>query len=307
MDCPPVLFLIFNRPELTQRVFARIREARPANLFVAADGPRNDRPCDSELCEQTRRIIGAIDWDCDVKMLFREKNLGCKKAVSSAIDWFFEQVEEGIILEDDCLPNQSFFQYCQELLEHYQNDTRIMQICGLNALKEWRRCGYSYYFSNYGPIWGWASWRRAWQYYDVDMVLWPEIKEEKLYEDFCQNLEEAEHRLNLYNEVYSGKIGTWDYQWGFAKMINNGLSVIPSVNLISNIGFTEDGTHTVTDKNNPYAAMKTYTIHSPLNHPKHIIRDSRADQRYINDFMSIKPRKNNIKQNLFKFLHRVKK
>ncbi|MBN2106044.1 MAG: glycosyltransferase family 2 protein [Deltaproteobacteria bacterium] len=306
MNSPPVLFLIFNRPELTHRVFACIRAARPAQLFVAADGPRNDRPHEAEICEQTRKIIEAVDWDCDIATLFREKNLGCKKAVSTAIDWFFEHVEEGIILEDDCLPNPSFFQYCQELLEHYRKDSRVMQICGLNVLQEWRRCGYSYYFSSYGPIWGWASWQRAWHYYDVDMKLWPEIKQEKLYEDFCQNQDEATYRLNLYNDVYSGKIDTWDYQWGFAKMINNGLSVIPSVNLISNIGFTADGTHTVADKNNPYAAMATYTLPSPLNHPQHMIRDFQADQRYINDFMSIKPGQRTIKQRLLKFLHKAK-
>lgn len=306
MNSPPVLFLIFNRPEPTHRVFERIRAARPAQLFIAADGPRRERPEEAEICSQTRQILKTIDWNCEVATLLRDENLGCKKAVSTAVDWFFSQVEEGIILEDDCLPDLSFFQYCGELLERFRDDTRVMQICGLNVLKEWCRCGCSYYFSNYGPIWGWASWRRAWHYYDVDMGLWPEIKQEKLYEDFCQNQEEAAYRLNLYNAVYSGKVDTWDYQWGFAKMINNGLSVIPSVNLISNIGFTADGTHTMADKNNPYAALATYTLHSPLNHPKHMIRDCQADQRYIHDFMSIKPGKSTIKQSLLKLLHRAK-
>ena len=214
----PVLFLIFNRPDTTRRIFDVIRQAKPERLFVAADGPRPERSGEAEKCAQTRSIIDEVDWDCQVKTLFREMNLGCRKAVSSGIDWFFDNVEEGIILEDDCLPGQSFFQYCQELLTYYINDTRVMQICGLNVLTKWNRSGHSYFFSNYGPIWGWASWRRAWKHYDVNMKLWPEIKEKKLYEDFCQNQEEADYRLNLYDKVYRGEIDTWDYQWGFAKI-----------------------------------------------------------------------------------------
>jgi len=298
----PVLFLIFNRPDTTQRVFAAIRQAKPARLFVAADGPREDRPGEAEKCARARSIIENVDWDCKVVTLFREKNLGCRKAVSSAIDWFFENVEEGIILEDDCLPSRSFFMFCQELLEYYRNDTRIMQICGLNVLKEWNRSGYSYFFSNYGPIWGWASWRRAWKHYDVDMKLWPEIKGKKFYEDFCQNKEEAEYRQSLYDKVFSGEIDTWDYQWGFAKMVNHGLSVIPSVNLISNIGFDADATHTVADRNNPYATMKTYDVKFPLNHPRYAVRDCLADQRYLNEFMPINPVKNNLRQRLLQLI-----
>ncbi|PKN20620.1 MAG: hemolytic protein HlpA-like protein [Deltaproteobacteria bacterium HGW-Deltaproteobacteria-6] len=302
----PVLFLIFNRPTTTQRVFNAIRLAKPARLFVAADGPRSDSSTDAELCKQTRKIIDEVDWPCELLMLFQEKNLGCRKAVSSAINWFFEHVEEGIILEDDCLPDQSFFSYCRELLEYYRHDTRIMQICGLNVLTEWRRFGHSYFFSNYGPIWGWASWRRAWQHYDVDMKLWPEIKREKLYPAFCQNGKETEYRLNLYDEVYSGKIDTWDYQWGFAKMIHHGLSVIPSVNLISNIGFAKDGTHTVADKNNPYATLEKGNMIFPLNHPEYMMRDCLADQRYLNEFMSIIPAESHLKRRLFKRIRGLK-
>ena len=202
----PVLFLIFNRPDTTQLVFDAIRQAKPSQLYVAADGPRENKPGETEKCEQTRRIIGTVDWDCEVATLFRENNLGCKQAVSSAIDWFFSNAEEGIILEDDCFPSHSFFIYCQELLEYYRYDTRIMQICGLNVLREWNRNGYGYYYSNYGPVWGWASWRRAWKYYDVHMELWPEIREKRLYEDFCQNSDEAKFRVELYDRVYNCKI-----------------------------------------------------------------------------------------------------
>lgn len=267
----PVLFLIFNRPDTTQKVFEAIRQARPERLFVAADGPSEDKDGEAEKCAQARSIIGNVDWDCEVVTLFRDKNLGCRMAVSSAIDWFFENAKEGIILEDDCLPNQSFFRYCQDLLEYYRNDTRIMQICGSNVLKDWNRSGCSYFFSNYGPIWGWASWRRAWKHYDVDMKLWPEIKEKKVYEDFCQSREEAEYRLNLYDKVCRREIDTWDYQWGFAKMINAGLSIIPAANLIKNIGFGVDSTHTTSDS--PLANLEMKELNLPLKHPKYIIRD----------------------------------
>lgn len=172
----PVLLLIFNRPDTTQRVFHEIRGASPLQLFISADGPRENKPGEFEKCQITRDIVRQVDWDCEVYTNFRDKNLGCKIAVSSAIDWFFENVEEGIILEDDCLPSFSFFRFCEELLEKYRDDERIMQIGGTNLLSEWQRSDDSYYFSKYGAIWGWATWRRAWQYYDVNMKLWPEVK-----------------------------------------------------------------------------------------------------------------------------------
>lgn len=298
----PVLFIIFNRPETTFRVFEKIRNAQPTQLFIAADGPRPGNAKDEALCCQSRSILKLIDWDCEVTTLFREKNIGCRYSVSSAIDWFFENVEEGIILEDDCLPSESFFKYCHELLDYYRLDTRVMQVCGLNVLKKWNRSPYSYFFSNYGPVWGWASWRRAWKFYDVQMKLWPEIREKKLYEDFSQNIEEAEFRLALYDKVYSGEIDTWDYQWGFAKMVNNGLSVISSSNQISNLGFNDSATHTVSGCNSPYASMQTFELKLPLIHPDYIVRDCQADMRYLNEFMSVKSAKISLKQSLFNLL-----
>ena len=274
----PVLFLIFNRPDSTLRVFNEIRRAQPSQLFVAADGPREDKLGEADRCMQVRRIIDTVDWDCEVVKLYREENLGCRKAVSSAIDWFFENVEEGIILEDDCLPSRTFFRFCQELLEYYRNDVRVMQICGSNLLKEWTRSNYSYLYSNYGPIWGWASWRRAWTYYDVNMTLWPKIKQLNRYKDFCQNEEEAEFRLQLYDKVFRGEIDTWDYQWGFAKMINSGFSITPTRNLISNIGFGKFATHTKCAS--LLSNLQLYDIEFPLHHPAFLIRDKEYDAKY---------------------------
>ena len=179
-----------------------------------------------------REIASAVDWDCTIYTLFRDKNLGCRVAVSSAINWFFEHEPEGIILEDDCLPSLSFYWFCEELLDRYRDDTRIMQICGSKLSHSKIRDYCSYYFSKYGPIWGWASWRRAWEYYDVEMKLWPEVKNKRIYYNFYNSKKERKYRENIYEKVFSGLINTWDYQWGFAKLINSGLSIIPVSNIV---------------------------------------------------------------------------
>ncbi|QWV95070.1 glycosyltransferase family 2 protein [Geomonas oryzisoli] len=284
----PILFLVFNRPETTRRVFEAIRQSRPSRLFVAADGPRGEVAGERQKCEQVRAIATAVDWECELVTLFRDRNLGCKKGVSSALDWFFSHVEEGIVLEDDCLPEPSFFRYCQELLARYRDDARVMQICGLNVLGEWPGSGHSYFFSGYGPIWGWASWRRAWRHYDVEMKLWPEVRGNGVYRDLCQDGAEAAYRLQLYDRLHAGEIDTWDYQWGFAKMVNSGLSVIPAANLVTNIGFGADATH-VSDATDPYAELKVYQADSVLRHPPYLVRDRRADRRYLEEFVGVKP------------------
>ena len=165
-----VLFLVFNRPETTARVFDAIRKARPPRLYVAADGPRTNRPGEAERVEKVRQIATAVDWPCEVNTLFRKDNIGCKRAVSGAITWFFEKEEEGIILEDDTLPSQSFFWFCQELLEIYRDDERIFIISGYNKQDEWNAEKVDYFFSYFGGIWGWASWRRAWKHFDIEMT-----------------------------------------------------------------------------------------------------------------------------------------
>ena len=208
--CPlttPVLFLVFNRPNTTKKAFESIRESQAPKLFVAADGPRPDKPQEKEKCDQVSTV--ATNVDCELYTLFREENLGCKKAVSSAIDWFFEQVDQGIILEDDYVPHQSFFWFCQELLSRYRYDERIMLISGNNFQlgKERTRC--SYYFSRFNHIWGWASWRHAWKLYDVDMSLWPKIRDNGLLNDILDQKEQARYWTEIFENVCQGKIDTW--------------------------------------------------------------------------------------------------
>lgn len=277
IETPPILFLLFNRPDLTQRVFERIRQAAPQRLFIAADGPRPGMPTDVELCAQARQVVEWIDWKCEVHTLFRETNLGCKQAVSSAIDWFFEHVEEGIILEDDCVPHPTFFRFCAELLERYRDDERIMVISGDNFQQGRQRTPYSYYFSCYTHIWGWATWRRAWRYYDGDMKHWPELRQTSWLLDVLGDEVSATYWRNIFDKAHAGKIDSWAYPWISSCWAQNGLTILPEVNLVSNIGFGDAATHTKKGDsriaNLPTAAMKF-----PLRHPPYMVRHLEADR-----------------------------
>jgi hypothetical protein len=271
----PVLFMIFNRPDTTQQVFNAIRQAKPKQLFVAADGPREDKEGEKEKCIQARKIIEQVDWDCEVKTLFRDKNLGCKIAVSSAIDWFFENVEEGIILEDDCLPSQSFFWFCQELLKYYQNDTRVMHVSGDNFQFGKIRGEGSYYFSKYAHVWGWATWRRAWKHYDVNMKNFEDFLKSNQIINIFKIKQQQKYWMNVFQRVYDGKIDTWDYIWVFFCFINNGLCIMPNINLVSNIGFGIESTHTQ-GENSIFSKMKTEEI-TEIIHPEFVLADQEAD------------------------------
>lgn len=252
----PVLFIIFNRPETTKKVFAEIRKYKPAKLFVAADGPRENKAGEKERCEQARKITENIDWPCKVKRLYRKKNLGCKYAVSGAIDWFFENVEEGIILEDDCLPDSPFFTFCEKMLGMYRNDSKVMCISGDNFLPKSMQKKSGYYFSKYVHIWGWATWRRAWKNYDVEMRDWLKIRNLRLLSKYFDNFIEKVYWFTIFNAVYDKKIDTWDYQFVYHTWKNEGLSIIPNTNLISNIGFDKDALHTKAI-NSPLSEMST--------------------------------------------------
>lgn len=276
----PVLFLVFNRPETTKMVFEEIRKAKPTKLYIGADSPRNHE--EKKKTDSVRNyIIKNIDWPCKVRTLFRDKNLGCKYAVSSAIDWFFENEKQGIILEDDCLPNQSFFRFCREMLEKYKDDERIMHISGTNIMGK-SPIEEDYFFSNIFNVWGWATWRRAWKKYDVNMKSWPKWRFRALRFMKDYSLIDKVKSLRLYELTYRGKIDTWDYQWDFVCKIKGGLSVIPQKNLITNLGFLE-GTHTTNYKERE-KALKRYEMKFPLIENNKILEDKRYLKKYADFF-----------------------
>lgn len=241
----PVLFLIFNRPENTKKVFQSIREAKPTRLFIAADGPRKDKIGEQNLCNETRKIVEAVDWECIVKTLYRNENLGCKYAVSQSITWFFDNVSEGIILEDDCLPSNDFFRFCDQLLEKYREDTRIRFIGGSNFQKDNSPKRDSYYFSNLSHVWGWAGWKRAWNDYDVELEKYKNVDFRSVFYNLFGNKLLVDDWTDIVAKLLNNEIDTWDYQLSIINILNNGLSIIPHHNLISNIGFGTDATHTI--------------------------------------------------------------
>ena len=273
----PVALIIFNRPETTAKVFAEIRLARPSKLFVIADAPRVNRPSDVEKCAAARSVIKKVDWDCEVLTDFAEQNLGCQKRISSGLDWVFSQSEEAIIFEDDCVPHPSFFRFCEELLDRYRDDQRVMHIAGTNYQFGQQRFPYSYYFSRYNHCTGWATWRRAWQHFDLEMKLWPEIRDRGLLNDLFQDARSAAYWRRSFQLVYERRIDSWAYCWTLACWARSGLTILPNVNLICNIGFDADGSHTK-NRRSRFANIPLEEMAFPLQHPPFVIRDDKADR-----------------------------
>ncbi len=274
---PPVLLLIFNRPEYTRRVMDRIRQVEPPQLFVGGDGPRDGDPKDDLNCEQARRVATHVDWDCEVHTLFRDENLGCKQAVSSAITWFFEHVESGVILEDDCVPHPTFFPYCAELLDRYRNDKRVMTVSGNNFQPSDKVYSHSYYFSAYMHCWGWATWKRAWKHYDGEIPAWDSLRDTNWLQEWLSGKAEELYWTDIFDRVAQEKVDSWAYPWTFSCWREHGLHVLPAVNLVSNIGFDERSSHTK-DPEADAAEMPVEAMSFPLNHPDVMVRDYEADR-----------------------------
>jgi len=274
----PVLFLVFNRPDTTRQVFEAIRAAKPPRLYVAADGPRIHHQGESERCEEVRRIATTVDWPCDLKTLFSDENMGCKVGVSRGINWFFENEEEGIILEDDVLPISSFFSYCDELLERYRHDDKVGVISGCNLISKHYSPNESYFFSRYNHVWGWASWRKAWQNYDITMQAWPDWRDKGCLKSISDGNKLFESKWsNIFQNVFSGDIDTWDYQWTFACWRHGMISALPSQNQTQNIGCGVDATHTIGDTPDYIKESIPEILKLPLRHPQKIERSVDAD------------------------------
>ncbi|WP_126147268.1 glycosyltransferase family 2 protein [Synechococcus elongatus] len=284
-DTAAIALFIFNRPDLASKVMEAIAAVRPKVLMVVADGSRSQE--EAELCKATRDIaIRNIDWPCELVTNFSETNLGCRQRVSLGIDWVFQNVEEAIILEDDCLPHPDFFSFCTYLLDYYRDDQRVWTISGDNFQDGQIRGDGSYYFSRYPHTWGWATWRRAWQHYDVNMTDWPLLRESDCLESVFDSPEEALYWISVWDHLYHHGIpNTWDYQWIYTCWKNNALTVLPNRNLVSNIGFRNDGTHCLSD-DHPLANLPTYPIEE-IQHPSFHLRDKIADQYFAEKYLDI--------------------
>jgi hypothetical protein len=267
--------MLFNRPETTALVFKELAKAQPRKLLIVADGPRPDRPGEEEKCEAARAVVERIDWDCEVHKNYSDVNLGCKRRVAGGLDWVFGTVDRAIVIEDDVLPHPTFFRFCDELLDRYANDSRVGAICGCNFQDGLRKRQESYYFSRYIHVWGWASWSRAWKAYDVNMSLWPLVRDNGYLNGLIPNDHSLSYWYNILQEVYDGKVDTWDYQWTFSCWAQGMMSIIPGVNLISNIGFGESATHTGAESS--VSNMPTEAMQFPLTHPGFMMRDEMAD------------------------------
>jgi len=282
----PVVFLVFNRPEVTQRVFEVIAKARPQTLLLVADGPRRDQPNDAVQVAATRAIFEQIDWPCTVHRNFSEENLGCKQRVSSGLNWAMGIAEQAIILEDDCLPNPSFFRFCQTLLEKYREDDRVMVVSGNNFQCGRSRTRYSYYFSKYPHCWGWATWRRAWKRLDLELNLWPEFRDRGYVHSVSDSTKEAEYWTWVMDQQLSGSIKSWGYPWLFSNWIHNGLTILPEVNLVSNIGFGDGATHTTTSESH-LADLPTGELNQ-IAHPPFVVRHKEADMYTFDNVFRMK-------------------
>ena len=272
-----VVLIVFNRPALTRAVFERIAEAKPKRLLVVADGPRNDRAGEAALCAEVRRIATAVHWDCDLLTNFAEENMGCRQRVISGLHWAFEQVEEAIILEDDILPDPSFFPFCEQMLERYRGDPRVAMVTGFNIAADCNEVPHSYYFSELTHIWGWATWREAWRHYDAEMRSWPAVRDAGLLREIFPEPSAQRYWIPILEGMYQGRgPNTWDYQWMFTNLTRRSVSIVPRVNLVRNLGFGMDATHVTQASDAPKVSVKSLCF--PLDHPPAMIVSRTMDQ-----------------------------
>jgi len=278
VDTPVALF-VFNRPDRTRQVMEEIAAVKPRTLLVVADGPREGHPDDETKCQDTRAVIDDnVSWNCTIRRNYADHNLGLFERFVTGLRWLFQDVSEAIILEDDCVPNRDFFRFCETMLEMYRDDERVMDISGSNLLGGWKADRQDYHFSYYGGIWGWATWRRAWELYDPEMSLWTEPEVRQRVRDVIADRRQYRSLEMLYKEAYQ-KQETWDYPWVFARQINSALSVVPAENLVTNIGFGEEATNT-TNKDAKLAKIPQGSLEFPIERNQFVAVDREFDRRY---------------------------
>lgn len=274
----PVVLMMFNRPDQTRAVFDRVAAVRPKQLFVIADGPRADHPADAHECRASLSILDRVNWNCDLQTNVSETNLGCGRRISSGLDWVFDRVDRAVILEDDCVPDPSFFRFCAELLERYKDDARIRTISGHSVLSGRARTNWSYHFSTFHRTWGWATWRRSWRKLDMAMRLWPQVRDEGWLVDMVGGVgsKSAKFWGVRFEATYAGRIDSWAYPYLFSCWLDHSLAVIPDRNLVHNIGFGQQATHTRDHRN--YMDHPAESMQFPLNHPAFMVCDGVSDR-----------------------------
>ena len=302
VNSAPVALLVFNRPHLLARVLERVREIRPETVLVVADGPRDGVPNDAQLCAEVRALVRErIDWGPNVLTQYSDTNLGLRRRVSTGLDWVFENVGEAIVLEDDCLPDPTFFRFCTELLDRYRNDSRVGAISGSNFQSRTPSCEESYYFSKYPHCWGWATWQRAWKLFDNSMTEWPRLRDQRWLEGVFADESHARYWAELFDGVYNGRINSWAYARTFSCWAHSMMTILPQVNLVTNVGFGEAATHTTAS--NSHLERSATAMSFPLRHPRTVTINAAAD-RFTQSavFGSAKPR--SAKEKLRRWINR---
>lgn len=292
-----VLLIVFNRLDTTKRVFESIRAAQPKKLYVAADGPRIEIPGEAQLCKDVREIVRDIDWDCELHTFFHEENLGCGVAPAKAISWFFDHVESGIILEDDCVPNDSFFHFCDVLLQRYKDDEGIMHISGNNFSFKRPIGKESYFFNYFFTAWGWATWRRAWKKYDFNITFLDKFLSSGGLAKIATSKKQYKYWQAIFEEVRNGKRkDIWDYQWILCCWYYNAFAISPSVNLVTNIGFDQNATHTFFESKVSY--VKSCDL-LEIKHPEIVKRNTKLDKLINENYFNTPTTLTNKARNIF--------
>ncbi len=273
----PVVLIVFNRVETTRQVFAAIAAMRPSRLFVIADGAREERAGESETCRQVRAMVSAVDWPCELHTNFSVWNQGCDARIVSGLDWVFSMVPEAIILEDDCLPDPSFFAFCAELLERFRDDDRVAAISGTNLVRKAQFSGHSYLFSLLGNSWGWATWKSAWERLDRRVLGWPALSKAGALEQIFDDRRGRKLWTQIFNEIHlAGETSPWDYRWTYTKIFEHRLTIVPCVNLVKNIGFGPGASHTTNVDARHLTELHQMSF--PLVHPEGMIWSRQYDR-----------------------------
>lgn len=277
----PILLIIHRRTESLAAQIDILRRIRPRLLYVFADGPVDE--ADREACREARSVLEGIDWDCSVHRRMLDRNLGCGRGPAEAVTWFFEHEAQGIVLEDDLLPHSDFFRFMAEMLERYRDDERVMDICGTNRLGSWQRARHSYVFSQWGSSSGWGSWRRAWRHFDFGIEAWDLPETRRVVRDIFRGPWKQSYMRRILDMTRRGgeAVTWWDYQWGLAKNLNSGLSVVPATSLVRNVGCDGRSTHDRLAAHRPDAPAGQLGIFFPLRHPKHIHPDGDFDEALL--------------------------